>query len=235
MRLYYEHAGITIYHGDCREILPQLPKVYAVITDPPYGILNLAGTGSIPCVRKSPRQEGSGKLKDRILNRTDVRWDVAPTAEELESIRAMAKVQILWGGNYFVLPPCRAVLVWDKQQPWENFSQVEIAWTNLARPAAIFRESATFGNPDKEHPTQKPITLMQWCVGLTEAQTILDPFMGSGTTLVAANNLGRKAIGIEIEERYCEIAAKRLSQEVFDFAVKCDPRIENCTAELPYA
>ena len=203
MKPYYQHAGITIYHGDCRELLMQLGRVDVVLTDPPYGILNFAGVGS-------------GKLKDRLLNRSDVQWDIAPTEADFDLMRDRSDVQIFWGGNYFLLPPARGILVWDKQQPWESFSQVEIAWTNLDRPAAIFRESGTLGTPNKVHPTQKPISLMKWCVSMTEGE-VLDPYMGSGTTLLAAKDSGRSAIGIEIEEKYCEIAAKRLSHEVFHF------------------
>jgi site-specific DNA-methyltransferase (adenine-specific)/modification methylase len=103
------------------------------------------------------------------------------------------------------------MLVWDKEQPWENFSQVEIAWSNLQRPAAIFKASATRDIPGKAHPTQKPLALMKWCVEkTTDAQTILDPFMGSGTTGVAAVQMGRKFIGIERDERYFEIACRRI-------------------------
>ena len=214
MTPYYDDGhGIVIYHGDCREIIPTLDPVDAIVTDPPYGILNLAGEVAGGVVRKSPRQQGSGKLKDRLLNRSDVRWDIAPDANLFALLRSMSKVQIIWGGNYFHLPPARGMLVWDKEQPWENFSQVEIAWTNLSRPAGIFRESATRGVPGKEHPTQKPLSLTSWCVAMT-AGTILDPFMGSGTTLRAAKDLGRQAIGIEIELKYVKIAIKRLEQEV---------------------
>lgn len=199
----------TLYLGDCREILPTLPPVGAVITDPPYGILNLAGEGSTPAVRKSPRQQESGTLKDRLLNRSDVRWDIAPDANVFELLRSMSKVQIIWGGNYFPLPPARGMLVWDKEQPWENFSQVELAWTNLGRPAGLFRESATRGTPGKEHPTQKPLSLMRWCCGMTSGD-VLDPYMGSGTTGVAAVELGREFIGIEVHEPYFEMACQRI-------------------------
>ncbi len=199
----------TLYHGDCLEILPTLPKVDAVITDPPYGILNLAGEGSTTAVRKSPRQQGSGTLKNRLLNVSDVRWDVAPSPDVFDRLRAMSREQIVWGGNYFPLPPTRGVLVWDKEQPWENFSQVELAWTNLARPAGIFRASATRSTPGKEHPTQKPVSLMRWCVGMT-AGSVLDPYMGSGTTGVACAELGRTFVGIEIDRAYFDIACERI-------------------------
>lgn len=215
MKPYYDDGkGIVIYHGDCREILTQLPKVDLVLTDPPYGILNLDGSGSSPCVRKSPRQVGSGKLKNRILNQSNVMWDIAPDVTMFDALRAASTYQIIWGGNYFPLPPTRAILVWDKEQPWENFSQVEIAWTNLHRPAALFRQSTCRGVPDKLHPTQKPLSLILWCLQMIENGSVLDPYMGSGTTLRASKDLGRRATGIEIQERYCEIAAKRLAQEV---------------------
>jgi DNA modification methylase len=102
--------------------------------------------------------------------------------------------------------------VWDKEQPWENFSQVEIAWTNLNRPAAIFRESATRGTPNKVHPTQKPISLMRWCVAMVDAPMILDPFMGSGTTGVACMEQGRRFVGIEMDRKYFDIACRRIEQ-----------------------
>ncbi len=205
-------GNAELWHGDCREVLPLLGQVDAVITDPPYGILNLAGEGSTPAVRKSPRQMGSGTLKNRILNTSAVEWDVAPDAAVFDALRANSTLQVFWGGNYFALPPARGVLVWDKEQPWENFSQVEIAWTNLNRPAAIFRESATRGTPDKVHPTQKPISLMRWCVAMVDAPTVLDPYMGSGTTGVACVELGRQFIGIERERKYFDIACERIAR-----------------------
>lgn len=205
-------GNAELWHGDCREVLPLLGQVDAVITDPPYGILNLAGEGSTPAVRKSPRQMGSGTLKNRILNTSAVEWDVAPDAAVFDALRANSTLQVFWGGNYFALPPARGVLVWDKQQPWENFSQVEIAWTNLNRPAAIFRESATRGTPEKVHPTQKPISLMRWCVAMVDAPTVLDPYMGSGTTGVACAELGRQFIGIERERKYFDIACERIAR-----------------------
>lgn len=203
----------TLYLGDCSTLLPLLGAVDAVVTDPPYGILNLDGAGSTSAVRKSPRQQGSGTLKNRILNTSDVQWDIAPTQEMLDQLRGMSDVQIIWGGNYFPLPPARAILAWDKEQPWPNFSQVELAWTSLNRPAALFRVSATRGTPNKQHPTQKPVSLMTWCCEfLPERVTILDPYMGSGTTGVAAIETGRKFIGIERDPAYFEIACRRIKQ-----------------------
>ena len=196
MKPYYEEAGITIHHGDCREILPHLPKVDLVLTDPPYGI----GIAANP-VRQKFSPQG---------------WDNAPPSRETIKLAAeKGKWAIIWGGNYFDLPPSKSFLVWDKCQPEEfTLAMVEQAWTNIGRPAKMFTLRVT--SYAKEHPTEKPVPLMAWCMKQAPElpDTVLDPFMGSGTTLVAAKNLGRRAIGIEIEERYCEIAANRLRQGV---------------------
>ena len=202
-------GGATLYLGDCRDVLPTLGKVDAVITDPPYGILNLAGTGTTSAIRKSPRQPG--KLKNRAISKLGGEWDEAPSVETFNALRAMSANQIIWGGNYFPLPPTRGILVWDKEQPWPNFSQAEIAWTSTNRPAAVYRVSSGRGAPDKQHPTQKPLALMQWCLGFLPAVTsVLDPYMGSGTTGVACAKAGIKFIGIERDAVYFDIACKRI-------------------------
>jgi site-specific DNA-methyltransferase (adenine-specific) len=202
----------TLYCGDCMEVLPLIGKVDAVITDPPYGILNLQGVGSTTAVRKSRRVMGIGAFANCMMNAPQ-EWDVAPSVEFFDLIRDMSGQQIIWGGNYFPLPPTRGMLVWDKEQAMMNFSQVEIAWTSIGRPAALFRGGRTI--LERVHPTQKPLALMAWCIGfLPRATLILDPFMGSGTTGVAAIQLGRKFIGIERDERYFEIACKRIEQAV---------------------
>lgn len=208
-------GNATLYLGDNEEIVDGMTRVAALCTDPPYGILNVAGDVDVGGVRKSVRQQGSGKLKNRILNTSAVEWDIAPSTEFLTALRLMSDLQIIWGGNYFELPPSRGMLVWDKEQPWANFSQVELAWTNLQRPAAIFKESATRGTPHKEHPTQKPLSLMRWCVSLFgDVEEVFDPYMGSGTTGIAALQLGRQFIGIERDERYFEVACRRIEQAV---------------------
>lgn len=215
MRVEHLSDSVSLHLGDCQEILPTLGKVDAVVTDPPYGILNLEGQGSTPAVRKSPRQQGSGTLKNRLLNRSDVGWDIAPDPAIFQILRDMSKAQIFWGGNYFPLPPARAMLVWDKEQPWPNFSQAELAWSNLNRPAALYRASATRGVPDKVHPTQKPLGLMVWCLQfLEDGCRVLDPYMGSGTTGVAAIVTGRAFIGIERDPNYFDLACRRISDEL---------------------
>lgn len=195
--------------GDALEILPTLGPVDAVVTDPPYGILNLDGEGSTTAVRKYKRSN-HGRFAGRAVV-MPAKWDTAPTDEAFGLIRSAAPHQIIWGGNYFNLPPCRGFLVWDKEQPWPNFAQAEIAWTTLQRPAALFRISSSRGAPNKQHPTQKPVALMQWCLGfLPDAKVILDPYLGSGTTAVACAKMGRSFVGIEIDEGYFDIACKRI-------------------------
>jgi site-specific DNA-methyltransferase (adenine-specific)/modification methylase len=209
----------TLYLGDCAEVLPLLVNVAAIVTDPPYGILNLQGAGTTTAIRKSPRQQGSGTLKNRLLNQSNVEWDVAPSTALFDLMRSTSRHQIIWGGNYFPLPPARCILAWDKEQPWENFSQFELAWTNLDRPAGLYRASAVRSVPGKVHPTQKPLGLMVWCLGkLPDGDgAVCDPFMGSGTTGVACLQAGRRFIGIERDPLYFAMACERM-REVADQA-----------------
>lgn len=191
---YYNEGGITIYHGDCRDILPYLPKVDLVLTDPPYGL----GIAANPFRQRFEKQAWDDVVVDSAL---------------LGTVINAGHQAIVWGGNYFGLPAHQCFLVWDKLQPQEfSSSMCEQAWTNLKMPAKLFRRHVI--SYEKLHPTQKPSELIEWCLRFTDADTILDPFMGSGTTLRAAKDLGRRAIGIEIEEKYCEIAVRRLAQEV---------------------
>jgi DNA modification methylase len=220
MKPYYEHAGITIYHGDCRELLPQLPKVDLLLTDPPYGISFSHGGGDNSGI-------GRGRYATLFAHEKVV-GDTSPFDPTF--ILSLGVPTVLWGGNHFAsrLPNSQSWLVWDKRAAshhTNDFADCEIAWTNLGCVARMFRHhwdgmmKASERGQSRVHPTQKPVGLMMWCLSFApEAKTILDPFMGSGTTLRAAKDLGRKAIGIEIEERYCEIAAKRMAQEVFSFA-----------------
>ena len=199
MKPYYDHAGITIYLGDCREILPTLEPVDLVLTDPPYGLADRWTGGTW----------GAAPMYDDAK-----RWDRDIPTDTVVSLATLAPLVIVWGGNLYPLPPSRSWLSWEKSSKMQTMADFELAWTNLDRPSKLWREDR---NPDgkRQHPTQKPLSLMEWCLGFAPfAASVLDPFAGSGTTLVAAKNLGRRAIGIEIEERYCEIAAKRLSQEV---------------------
>ena len=212
MKPYYDEDGVVIFHGDCREVLPGL-RADLVLSDPPYGIDRANGMG------------GGGKTWG-AKRRYKGDWDACrPSPETISAVRLAGSVCILWGGNCFAdsLPYSPKWLVWDKEQRMPSFSDAELAWTNLPGTSVkMFRQCGAgilAKERERHHPTQKPLALIKWCIELVpEAQSILDPFMGSGTTLVAAKNLGRRAVGIEIEEKYCEIAAKRCSQGVFDFS-----------------
>ena len=194
---YYQDEATTLYCADCRDILPLLPKVDLVLTDPPYGLGNRMQGGTWGAASKY------ATLRE---------WDKRPSNETIIALASISR-SIIWGGNYFALPPSRCWLVWDKQNAVPTMADCELAWSNLDRPTKRF--SWPVGTHNYGHPTEKPLELMTWCIKLAgeSVDLILDPFAGSGTTLVAAKQLGRKAIGIEISEKYCEIAKKRLSQE----------------------
>ena len=199
----------VLVQADCRDVLPVLEKVdagqkFSIVTDPPYGLGDKWKGGG-----------GSGKKSSWTFKPSEaMSWDAA-TVDGVTDLVALSDEVIIWGGNYYALPPMRCWLIWDKKQPdtWTT-GQCELAWTNLDRPTRAFRfaqcEQANEG--PKSHPTQKPLALMKWCLKWVSAQTILDPFMGSGTTGVAAVQMGRDFIGIEREERYFEIACRRIDQ-----------------------
>ena len=210
-----EHIGrATLYLGDCRDILPTLPKVDAVVTDPPYGIANIWKGGA------------GGKSSWRIPASETHSWDAEAPDFVAEIVKDLPA--IVWGGNYYALPLQRAWLVWDKGIPNFTTGHSELAWTNLSQPIRNLRLCPNVMTPSgadgsKEHPTQKPVELMKWCIGFLpdDTETILDPFMGSGTTGVAAVQMGRNFIGIEREPKYFDIACKRIedAQRQGDFFV----------------
>jgi DNA modification methylase len=204
MKPYYEYGGITIYHGDNREVLPHLPPIDLILTDPPYGI------------NADKMTLGNGK---RRVYRGEMDWDSEPA--DVAPLLTLAPNVVIWGGNYFQVPPSRCWLVWDKGTGDNDYADCELAWTNRDGVVKKFFRSWVGANAkerkdyDRYHPTQKPVALMAWCMGFyPDAKVICDPYMGAGSTLRAAKDLGRSAIGIEVEERYCESAAKRLEQEV---------------------
>jgi DNA modification methylase len=209
---YYEADGITIYNADCREVLPYLPKVDLVLTDPPYGI-GIDG-------QKESIQKGVSIRKEYEF----AGWDkTTPPSELLRLAFGMGTHLVVCGANYFndSLPAgCKGWVIWDKGQRGLTMSDCEIIFTNWSCPTRIYTaHRSRLWRENPQHPTQKPSELIKYlvqnCPG--EPQTILDPFMGSGTTLVAAKQLGRKAIGIELEEKYCVIAVERLRQGCFNF------------------
>jgi len=194
--------------GDCRDVLPTLGKVDAVVTDPPYGIGESAGKA------KTRTRKGNQKW---VKDYGDDSWDNAPISDDLiTEIRALSRWQIIFGGNYYALPATKCWLVWDKLNGDTDFADCELAWTNLQKAVRRIRflwNGWNLGGGEQrgDHPTQKPIGVMKWCIGhLPHGETILDPFMGSGTTGVAAVQMGRDFIGIEREPKYFDIACKRI-------------------------
>ncbi len=206
MTPYYQDDAVTIYHGDCREILPGLEPVDLVLTDPPYGIETW-----------NDRSQSDGTR----FSANNFRWDNRPSLWTITAMLAKADCAIIFGFNHLadLLGPTKGVLIWDKKLRGLHFNDCELAWCHGLGEACRIFEYEPAKAERKEHPTEKPLALLLWCLEkhAPSAETILDPFMGSGTTLRAAKDLGRKAIGIEIEEKYCEIAAKRMSQEVLQF------------------
>jgi len=190
-------GNATLYLADCREVLPTLPKVDAVITDPPYGIA-AAWKGGVG--------HGWGKAREESGLRNE--WDSEiPSPEVFHLILGCSKEQIIWGGNYFPLPPSRCWFVWNKPERGFSLAEAELAWTNRDNVVRVY--DGPRSEPDREHPTQKPVALMVWCVNKTKG-LVCDPFMGSGTTGVACMNLGRTFIGIEREPKYFDIACRRI-------------------------
>ena len=202
----------TLYLGDCLDVLPTLGKVDAVITDPPYGIgADKGKKGAIPF---------KGGKTYQMAYHPENSWDTErPPKHLIVSVVACGKVAIVWGGNYFAdwLTAQGRWLWWDKCQTMPSYGDGELAWTNLPQSTPkkfTWANNKIFADRvERHHPTQKPIELMRWCAGLVpDATTILDPFMGSGTTGVAAIQLGRKFIGIEREPKYFDIACRRIEE-----------------------
>lgn len=195
----------TLFCADCMDILPTLGKVDAVITDPPYGIKRDGKPFST--------SSHGGHKGYEFLG-----WDGGrPSADVFWAIRSASDYQIIWGGNYFadLVPATSKWLFWDKGQRIDQ-ADGELAWTNMDGAMRVFLlNRAAIAQDGAVHPTQKPLRLMAWCVEqLPKAQTVIDPFMGSGTTGVACIQLGRKFIGIEREPKYFDIACKRIEQAV---------------------
>jgi DNA modification methylase len=198
---YFQDDAVVIYNADCRDILPLIPdkSIDLVLTDPPYGLgakLHDGGTWS------------TAKKYDAMLD-----WDKSCVESEL--VISLTKYpSIIWGGNLYPLPQSRCWLAWIKYNNVPTMADFELAWTNFDRPS---KKCAGRIHPDgiNQHPTQKPEYLICFSIEWSKSQgIILDPFLGSGTTAVAAKKLGRKCIGIEIEEKYCEIAVNRCRQSV---------------------
>ena len=230
-------SNIEIILGDCMEIMAKMPdKAFELaIVDPPYGInapnMQMGnGTGKkgkygphgeswASRLKKGRLNSGAEKLKDRALQMMPVKWDfeIPPPEYFLELARVCVN-QIIWGGNYFDLGPTRCFVVWDKVQPWENFSQCEMAWTSFDGPAAHFTHSNTGGNiksfEKKIHPTQKPISLYQYLLRryAKPGDKIIDTHLGSGSSAIAADIMGYDLVGIEIDVDYYNGAVDRFNR-----------------------
>jgi len=214
---FYDADGITIYCGDNRLILPLLPDADLLLTDPPYGIKAATSRNG----NTKPDGRWKGRKQREYYGES---WDEKPADAWMMSLaQSKCQKQIIWGGNYYPLPPSRCWLVWDKDTGENSYADCELAWTNL--DMAVRRIKHLWSGFRKEqpeerhHPTQKPLRVIQWAMEQAgETTSVLDPWMGSGTTLVAAKARGLRAIGIEANETYCRAAVARLAQGVLGLA-----------------
>lgn len=215
---FYADEWVTIYHGDSREIMPHLKPFGLLLTDPPYGI------GADKAMHKASGNvvgHGHRRVAKRSYELTE--WDKEPVAEWVMHLaRSLCEKQIIFGGNYYDLPPCKGPLVWDKEVNG-NFADGEMAWNNLGIPMRIKRHlwngMARKGSEKRfDHPTQKPLEVMAWALSLAgDVQTVLDPWMGSGTTLRACKDAHVHCVGIDAKREYCEIAVDRMAQTTMGF------------------
>ncbi len=199
-------GNAELWHGDCREVLPLLPRFAAVVTDPPYGVFNALG-------RTPERIDRHVWGKHYVAGWPE--WDRDTVKDGVDAALLQADRAVIWGGQFYILPTARCLLTWNKiLRNWSS-SEAEHAWTNLDKPNRVFDYShgqlATEGK--HYHPTQKPVPLMAWCLDQAgRPATVLDPFMGSGSTGVACVQLGLAFTGIERERGYFDIACERISR-----------------------
>lgn len=200
----------TLYLGDCKEIIPHLGKVDAVVTDPPYGIGRDKGMGSGGHCGKSGKKRNSTRYPGE--------WDQErPDPAILSAVLDCCDRAVIWGGQFFAsqLPVSGKWLWWDKQQTMPSYGDGELAWTNLPGDACKKFTYSLNGmiarGETGQHPTQKPVPLMSWCLSfLPRDASVLDPFMGSGTTGVACVMGGRSFLGVERHEPYFDVACERI-------------------------
>lgn len=225
-------SKVDFHNVDCKDFMRDKPDKYykLAIVDPPYGVNapnmqmgsnpNRKGKGQYPAVstavklKTADRFHGRGKLKDRIINRMDTTWDLTPPKEDyFKELFRVSENQIIWGGNYFPLPPTRCIICWDKMQPWENFSQWEMAWTSFDYPAKMYRISNTGGaNSEKKiHPTQKPVKLYRRCLldFAKPGDNILDTHGGSMSIAIACDMEGYDLDICEKSKAYYDSAKSR--------------------------
>lgn len=225
-------ADSKAYNMDCLKAMREMPdKAFDLaVVDPPYGIgadnfKNGAGASkdggklySTAVKMKNRLNQGGGKLKNRVLNQSDCSWDSEPPRKEyFDELFRVCRNCVIWGGNYFDLPPTRGIIVWDKVQPWDNFSQVELAWTSFDRPAALFKMCNTMGG--KIHPTQKPVELYAWIFQkyAKPGDKILDTHLGSGSSRIAAYDADLDFVGYEINKEYFELQEERFQRHIAQY------------------
>jgi len=221
---YYHYDNITIYLGDCIDVLSHLDKSATIITDPPYGT-----KCSFEKNFGKTQTDGAGNTR-RYWNEypDQMAWDKERVDRKYFDLMLEFKNQIIWGGNFYTdyLPVNPCWIVWDKDNGSFSYADCEVAWTSFKgairkfkwRWNGMLQEHSGRYKEKRFHFTQKPLELMKFCIHFKpDIDYVIDPFMGAGTTLVAAKELRKKAIGIEMQEQYCDIAIERLSQEVLDF------------------
>lgn len=221
-----------VYNIDCLEYMRTLPdKAFALaIADPPYGINapnmkmgeNNGYESTATRCKKGRLNSGGGKLKNRALNTMSCDWDFTPPSQEFfDELERVSENRIIWGGNYFHLPPSRCIVCWDKEQPWENFSQIELAWTSFDMPAKLYRQGSRGGSVPKMqtttkiHPTQKPVSLYAYLLRTFAKpdDRIFDPMMGSQSSRIAAYMMGFDYVGCELDKEYFETGCERFNRE----------------------
>lgn len=241
--LFVSNEGIpsVLYLMDCEEGTKQIPDKFfgLAIVDPPYGINapkmqmgsapNRNEKGSYPAestavrLKKGRLNSGGGHMKNSMLVNSDCTWDSEPPGEDyFSALISTSENQIIWGGNYFPLPPTRCMICWDKLQPWDNFSQFELAWTSFDKPTAMFRYSNTGGlNHEKKiHPTQKPVKLYEWLIRKYYAGGgIIDTHLGSGSNRIAAHRAKIPFMAFEKDEKHFTDSIKRFNDYSQDLTI----------------
>lgn len=228
---------LFITQEDCKKLMKRYPDNHfdLGIVDPPYGINadkmqmgtnknrkeqgQYSGESAASKIRKGRLNSGGGHFKDKNLTTMNVDWDnEIPDLEYFEELMRVTKHQIIWGGNYFPLPPTRGIIAWDKKQRWDNFSQFELAWTSFDCPAKLISLSNRGGANDenKIHPTQKPVPLYKYCLEkfAKKGFKILDTHLGSGSIAIACHDYDFELTACELDPFYYEAAVKRIKTHV---------------------
>ncbi len=201
----FQTDRVALYHGDCREILPALHGIGAVVCDPPYGIERF---------RKGIRSTRFSR--HARVNHEGLWWDTRPDPATFDMLLNTGRVRVIWGANNFTLPPSQAFFVWHKMQTVPNFADAEIAWTDaVGVTAKVFSYPIATHNRRKDgrHPTEKPVCVMAWAMEQARIPVdalVCDPYCGTGATLLAALETGRRAVGIELDAAYAATCRERL-------------------------